>query len=388
MGRNLVVAALLLIVLAIGGAVGWLASESRDDSGSGTAITGTTPAGEDGPGQVLEGTRDLGEINDSLPDGFTAEIAAENLPYGTTFALDGQGGGYLGVLEQGRQAAVYRLSDPDGDGVMDQVAKFADVPSLVSGFLLRPDGVYVAVRGSILLLRDANGDGAAEPPVEILTGLPVGQKIDIHSNNGMVVGPDGMLYFGLGATCNLCSEPDPRSATIMRCTIDGQNCQVYARGLRNAWDIAFHPVDGTLWAGDNGPDPIGGESVGTQDEVNWVREGRAYGYPFCWGEGKGYNCDNTEDPAVELERRVAPSGLTFATSAAMPAEYRKNLFVTLWGGRRMIRVTTTKTADGYEATASDFVSLDRPVDVVEDEDGSLLVLDADASKIYRISPTT
>ena len=276
-----------------------------------------------------------------------------NLPYGTTFALDGQGGGFLGVLEQGRQAAVYRLSDPDGDGVMDQVAKFADVPSLVSGFLLRPNGVYVAVRGSILLLRDANGDGAAEPPVEVLSGLPVAPKIDIHSNNGMVVGPDGIFYFGLGATCNLCVEPDPRSASIMRCTINGQNCQVYARGLRNAWDIAFHPVDGTLWAGDNGPDPIGGESVGTQDEVDWVQKGLAYGYPFCWGDGKGYNCDDAEDSAVELERRVAPSGLTFATSAAMPAEYRNNLFVTLWGGRRMIRVTTTKTADGYEATAFD-----------------------------------
>ncbi|MDX6555041.1 MAG: hypothetical protein QOD86_1236 [Miltoncostaeaceae bacterium] len=378
---------LLVIGLVVGAAIGWAVADSRDDGGSGaTATTGTTPAGEDGPGQVREGTRDLGEINASLPDGFTATIAADKIPYGTAFALDGKGGGYLGVLEGGRKAAVYHLSDPDGDGVMDKIAKFADVPSLVSGFLLRPDGVYVGVRGSILLLQDTNGDGTAEPPKPIISGLPVAEHIDIHSNDGMAVGPDGMLYFGLGATCNLCDEPDQRNATIMRCTIEGGGCEVYAHGLRNAWDLAFHPEDGSLWADDNSPDPIGGEPVGNQDEVNWVRQGLAYGYPFCWGNGKGYNCEGTEAPAVELERRAAPSGIAFSTSSAMPAEYRDNLFVTLWGGRRMIRVVTTKADGAWTAEASDFVSLDRPVDVVEDEDGSLLVLDSDAARIYRISP--
>lgn len=201
----------------------------------------------------------------------------------------------------------------------------------------------------------------------------------------MALGPDGRIYFGLGATCNACVEKDPRSATIMSCAASGRGCKVFARGLRNAWDLAFHPTDGTLWAGDNGPDPIGGAHVDAQDEVNWVRQGLNYGFPFCWGNGKGFDCEKTEPSAVELEPHSAPAGVAFSTGDAFPAEYRNNLFVALWGGRRVIRVTMKRAGTDYRAHASDFVSLDRPVDVVEDVDGSLLVLDADAARIYRIA---
>jgi len=288
------------------------------------------------------------------------------------------------VLEGGGKSAVIHLSDGNGDGVMERRTRFAQLGSLVSGFLVRPDGVLIGVRGTILLATDRNHDGRADSLRPFIQHLPVSGSIKIHSNDGMALGPDGRIYFGLGATCNACVEKDPRSATVMSCAASGRDCRVFARGLRNAWDLAFRPADGTLWAGDNGPDPIGGARVDAQDEVDWVRRGRDYGFPFCWGDGRGFDCGKTEPPAVELEPHSAPAGVAFATGDALPAEYRGNLFVTLWGGRRVIRVTIERSGTRDTARASDFVSLDRPVDIVEDTDGSLLVLDADAARIYRI----
>ena len=51
---------------------------------------------------------------------------------------------------------------------------------------------------------------------------------------------------------------------------------LFADGTRNSYDLAFAP-NGELFAGDNGPD------ADYPDELNWLREGQHYGFPWRFG---------------------------------------------------------------------------------------------------------
>lgn len=381
MNRRTIRPVIIVLALGLAAGIGVALGFAMDNGGRDEADAANARDPLEAIGS-LTGTQDLDEVNDSLPDGFHAEIAAENLLYGTTFAIDGEGGGYLGVLAGERQARVYHLIDEDGDGVMEQATKFADMPGLIGSFLLRPEGLYITVQGGVMLAEDQD----PEKMRAILTDLPFGENIDIHSTSGIVLGPDGKLYFGLGATCNACVEEDPRSASVMQCDIDGTSCDVYADGLRNPWDMAFRPQDDSLWVADNGPDPLGDGIAEIFDEINRVQAGHSYGFPFCWGDDEGLDCTNSDPPVLELQPHVAPAGLTFYAGVRFPPEYRDDLYVSLWGGRRVIRVEIAGDPEhGYEVDASDFARFDRPVDVVNDGNGGLLVLDSDAARAYRIT---
>src|SRR3972149_10374516 len=83
-----------------------------------------------------------------------------------------------------------------------------------------------------------------------------------------------------GSTCNDCREADPRSAAILRLNPDGSGLEVFARGLRNPYDLTFTP-DGRLWATDNGSDP----PCNTIDELNLIVEGGGSGWAHSPGGG-------------------------------------------------------------------------------------------------------
>ena len=101
-----------------------------------------------------------------------------------------------------------------------------------------------------------------------------------------------------------------RSASVTRFDLDGSNQEVYARGLRNVYQLAFHPEDGTLWAADNGRDDQG---YAVLEELNPVVEDGAYGYPDCWGTNGGRWCEGTTPPVAELPSRASADGLVFYT---------------------------------------------------------------------------
>ena len=68
---------------------------------------------------------------------------------------------------------------------------------------------------------------------------------------------------------------------------------VYARGFRNAYDPAFAP-NGELFVGDNGPD------ADLPDELNWVRQGGHFGFPWRFGDIDNPQRDPAYDPAKDL----------------------------------------------------------------------------------------
>ncbi len=335
------------------------------------------------PTAIPSGTPELREagVGLRLPPGFRAQVLLSGLANPTALALDSRRELYV-ALEDGR---ILKGRDADGDGFPETTALFASGFRAPLGLAFQGDALYVSSRGKVSVLRDSDGDGRPEASQAIIAGLPGGN----HQNNGPAFGPDGKLYLPLGSTCNACLEADPRSATVMRYNADGSGGEVYARGLRNVYQLAFHPEDGTLWGADNGRDDRG---FTVPEELNLIVGGGHYGWPACWGSGQGDNCPGTVPPVAELEPRSSADGIVFYTGAQFPSEYRLNLFLTLYGahsratGMKLVRAVLSRGPDGrYRAAVSDFaLGFDRPLPLVVGPDGSLLVGDYGRGIIYRI----
>lgn len=325
----------------------------------------------------------------ALPAGFAA------YPIATTFVSRGENrlAGFLratsvapapdgSIFVSERGGTVYRLVDADIDGVFEQNNEFASGFEAITGLLVAPDGtLYVSSTGRITTVRDTNNDGVGDASEGIITGLPTGR----HQNNGMAIGPDGKLYITNGSTCDDCLEPDDRSATILQSNLDGSELRVYAKGLRNPYDITFDS-SGQLWATDNGPDA----PCATIDELNLIVDGGDYGWPYG-----NAGCDAQTDgtpPVASMGLHAAATGIASYKGDQFPAEYNGNLFATVWGSlfatpdpydRVLLRITLQPHQAGEAdlqgppaATVEEFGSGFRhPIDVFADSDGSLLVLD-------------
>ncbi len=176
-----------------------------------------------GPREPLN---DLAAVNTTLPDGFKATIVVDGLPFSTAMALLPDGTLLVGVMEAGSGSAVYAFRA--GEWGLGRAVTFADGLDQVTGILPYGDEVYVGVRGSILAMRDVDGDLVADERRTLIGDLPAAYPV--HANNGMAIGPDGMLYFGVGSTCNACVETNPLAASILRCHPNGTGCAPFARG--------------------------------------------------------------------------------------------------------------------------------------------------------------
>jgi len=306
-----------------------------------------------------------------LPEGFSAYAIAAGFFRPTSIALAGDGIIYIAQ----RHGTVQRITDTDADGLFESSTSFVETSGEITGVLASPDGgLYVSKTGSLLLVHDTNGDGAADTSEEVVTDLPHGR----HQNNGVVIGPfDGKLYLTNGTTCDDCDEPDERSGAVLQANADGSDARVFASGLRNPYDLAFD-AQGRLWATDNGSD----EPCATVDELNLIIAGGDYGWPYG-AEG----CDPFSDgvpPAASLGLHTASTGIDSYDAGQFPPRYRANLFVTLWGSffaepelpPQLLRAIIEETAAGPTVTIETFAEgFHHPIDVVVDDDGTLLVLD-------------
>jgi glucose/arabinose dehydrogenase len=157
------------------------------------------------------------------------------------------------------------------------------------------------------------------------------------------VGPDNLLYIGVGSTCNACVETNPQNATIQRSNLDGSNRETFATGLRHTIGFAWHPTTGELWGWDNGSDSRGNGTP--REELNQIVAGANYGWPFCYedrrvdrllseapkGQTRAAYCANTVPPVLTYTAHSAPIGFTFYTGSLFPRAYDGDAFLALRG---------------------------------------------------------
>lgn len=351
-----------------------------------------------------------------LPPGFRIEVYAENVEGARSMARGPDGTLYVGTRRTGK---VYALRDSDGDHRVDRRYVLAEGLNMPNGVALRDGDLYVAEVSRILRFKDIAGRLDDPPAPEV-----VADDFPTETHHGwkfIAFGPDGWLYVPIGAPCNVCDEQG--YAVITRMRPDGSGRETVARGVRNTVGFDWHPETGELWFTDNGRDWMGqamaeaglipqAEAQAYTDrlppcELNRLAEpGQHFGFPYCHGAdledpqfGEGRDCGNYTPPTMALGPHVAPLGMRFYTGEQFPAEYRGQIFIAehgSWNRTEKIgyRITLVRLEDGkavgYETFASGWLLPDgsvrgRPVDLLILPDGSLLVSDDHAGRIYRIS---
>lgn len=167
--------------------------------------------------------------------------------------------------------------------------------------------------GTVTLLRDLDGDGIMDYYHDLFDDLPGAQGPDqLHQNNGIAFDPAGYLYVTVGVHSDRAPAVGPFEGTILRCRADGSERTVFARGLRNPFDLAFGP-DGELFCTDN--DASDRQSG---DELNHIVEGRHYGFPYADGTMK--HPAGTTSPIL-VAKKGTLQGLAGGASPRLSATY-------------------------------------------------------------------
>ena len=335
-----------------------------------------------------------------VPDGFRVSVFSDAVPNARSLALGDDGTVFVGTRTEGK---VYALPDKNKDGKADQVYVLASGLTLPNGVAYLDGDLYVAEVPRLIRFKDilSNLNKPPEPEV-VYDWFPT--KLH-HGWKYLRVGPDGKLYMPIGAPCNICRSKNELFATIVRMTKDGDDLEIFARGVRNTVGFDWQPQTHEMFFTDNGADWMGEELP--PDELNRTsRADRHYGFPFCHADryldpefGDDDSCTNYVAPAWKFAAHVAPLGIRFYTGKQFPAEYRNQLFVAQHGSwnrtkPRGYRVVLVKFQDGKPVSSNVFakgwlnasgIAWGQPVDILQLADGSLLVSDDKNGAIYRIS---
>jgi len=336
-----------------------------------------------------------------VPEGVTISVYVKDVADARSMALGKKGTLFIGSRKAGR---VYVVRDTNGDGRGDGVRVLAEGLRMPNGVAYdsASGDLYVAEIGRALRFDQVEEThGEATEPVVVREGLPQERA---HGWRYMAFGPDGWLYLGIGAPCNVCLSDDKLFATISRFRPSGGPLEVFASGVRNTVGFDWHPRTAELWFTDNGRDWMG-DSI-PPDELNRAPEpGLHFGFPYCHGAsipdpkyGEQAACTSFVAPVHGFPAHVAALGMHFYTGALLPERFHGRIFVAehgSWNRSNKVgyRVTTIEVSgDGsasYEVFASGWLQGEsawgRPVDIVQTSDGALLVSDDHAGAVYRIS---
>jgi glucose/arabinose dehydrogenase len=330
-----------------------------------------------------------------VPAGFTASLWASGINNARVMTWGDRGTLFVSSRVAGN---VYAVLDRGATREVKVIAKGLQLPN---GIAFRNGTLYVAEVSRITKLEGIE-DRLDSPPAAqvVIDTLP---KDLPHGWKYLSFGPDGKLYFNIGAPCNICLPPETHAA-VVRINPDGSGFEYVARGVRNSVGHAFHPATGELYFTNHGRDWLGDETP--NDTLHHVvKAGAHFGYPYCHqGDildpefGRGRACSEFNPPLLKLGPHVAANGVHFYTGSMFPAEYRNRLFIAQRGswnrsehsGFRVMMVTLVPGAPPrYEVFAQGWSDgrefWGRPVYLAELKDGSLLVSDDYAGAIYRIA---
>src|SRR5213594_2528050 len=293
---------------------------------------------------------------------------------------------------------VYAVVDKGGQREVKVIAKGLNLPN---GVAFKDGTLYIAEISRITKMPGIEGKLDNPPAMEVVYDI---LPRDVpHGWKYLAFGPDGKLYFNIGAPCNICMPPDTH-ANISRVNPDGTGFEYVARGIRNSVGFDWHPVTKDLYFVSHGRDWMGDE-IPNDTLHHAPRPGFHFGYPYCHqGDivdpdfGRGRSCSEFAPPLLKLGPHVAPIGFRFYTGSLFPPQYRNVAFSAQKGSwNRTVkigyRVMTVELKPGqppkYEVFADGFNQgdkvLGRPTHIEWMPDGSMLLSDDYHGAIYHIT---
>ncbi len=302
------------------------------------------------------------------------------------------------------------LRDKDHDGIAETRTVFLENLNSPFGMTLVGNDLYVA--DTDRLLRFQYESGATEiksPPIKVID-LP-GGTLNHHWTKNVIASKDGSkLYVTVGSNSNVGEnglDQEEGRAAIWEVDRATGNHRIFASGIRNPNGLAWEPRSGALWTAVNERDEIGSDLV--PDYITSVKDGGFYGWPFSY---YGQHVDIRVEPqnpdlvakAIKPDYAVGPHtaslGLTFAEGNTLPAQFKEGAFIGQHGSwnrnpRSGYKVIFVPFAGGKPAgqpvdVLTGFLNKDeeargRPVGVVIDQQGGLLVADDVGNKVWRVT---
>ncbi|MCW5517525.1 HEAT repeat domain-containing protein [Muriicola sp. Z0-33] len=186
---------------------------------------------------------------------------------------------------------VWKIQDRDGDGIADISTRILEdfneeITDVAGALLVRDDDMFVGIGPDMWRLWDTNGDGVMDTKKSLAHGFAVHIGFGAHGMSGVIEGPDGKIYWGIGDIGASITALDgskhhyPNQGMIVRCNPDGSNFEVYARGLRNTHEFVFDAY-GNLISSDND-----GDHRGESERLVHIVEGSDAGWRANWQYGK------------------------------------------------------------------------------------------------------
>ena len=325
-----------------------------------------------------------------LPDGLALEVAAEPplVERPVTIDFDERGrlyvtessGTNIPVAEQVKNPThrVFRLEDSDGDGRFDRRTVYAEGLMMPEGSLWYRGSLYVSAPPEIWKFTDADDDGVAESrevwfDAKTLTGC----ANDLH---GPYLGRDGRIYWCKGAfaeqTYDLPGRPGwtTRASHIFRARDDATGIEpVLTGGMDNPVDVVFTPEGERIMSCTFLVHPGGGE----RDGLIHALYGGVYGKDH--GVLDGHERTGALMKPLTHLGPAAPCGLHRHSGVGLGEGFEGKLFTTSFNLRTVFMSELTPAGATFTTTDEPFLQADwvdfHPTDVIEDADGSLLVVD-------------
>ncbi|HEV7281478.1 MAG TPA: hypothetical protein VGN57_14855 [Pirellulaceae bacterium] len=287
-------------------------------------------------------------------------------------------------LERRLPNFVVRLEDVDGDGVFDKSTKFADKMTMPQGCLWYAGSLYVASSGAIWKLTDADDDGVAEKREKLVGDFGyTGNAADVH---GCFLGPEGRIWWCEGrhgheirdAAGELISRG--RAARIFNCLPDGSDVRTHCTGgMDNPVEIVFSPDGDVLGTVNLMYSQPRGDCL-----VHWLQDGVYPREDFAASFGEEMVRTGDLLPEVHNFGHVALSGICRLRGGAVQEHGHQRfgfpVAIAVFNTHRVVVADLKRKGPTYAMTGqSDLLVSEsedfHPTDVLQDADGSLLVID-------------
>lgn len=349
-----------------------------------------TPAPE--PPKVAAGFHQI-KLNGhtfTLPEGFTIELAAgaDLAPRPIVASFDEKGRLYVcdssgsndKVADQVKQKPhrIVRLEDTDGDGKFDKSTVFVKNVMFPEGAMWLNGSLFVAAPPHIWKFTDTDGDGIADKEEIWFDGKTLtGCANDLH---GPYLGPDGWIYWCKGAFAKQEHTVNgkkfvTRASHIFRAKPDGSNIEpVMTGGMDNPVDVVFTPTGERIFSTTFFQHPGNGKRDGLIHAIYGGIYGKDHDpiYEHPW-------TSPSLMPVLTHLGPAAPCGLHRYESDQFGKDFANNIFCCQFNMRKVSRHVLVTHYASFTTKDSDFVVSDNldfhPTDVIEDADGSLLIVD-------------